>query len=64
MDNIDDHLKLRKKNNLGQIATLDQQSRVQNNLKSCFELIKRSDDYYQFMHLRTLREQELSAAAR
>ena len=23
MDNMDDHLKLRKKNNLGQIATLD-----------------------------------------
>ena len=62
MDNIDDHLKLRKKNNLGQIATLDQQSRIQTNLKQCFELIKRSDDYYQFMHLRTLREQERNAA--
>ena len=64
MDNMDDHLKLRKKNNLGQIATLDQQSRVQANIKQCFELIKRSDDYYQFMHLRTLKEQERSAAER
>ena len=50
MDNIDEHLKLREKHNLGQIGAIDQKERVQNNLRKCFALIKRNDDYTQFSH--------------
>ena len=56
LDNMDEHLKLRQKHNLGQIQAIDQRDRVSNNLKACFDLIKRKEDYYQFMHVRTLKE--------
>ena len=46
MDNIEEHMKVRNKHNMGQIAALDQKERVQENLRQCFDLIKRSDDYF------------------
>ena len=62
LDNMDEHLKLRQKHNLGQIQALDQKERVTGNLRQCFELIKRKEDYFHYMHNRTLKEQEARAS--
>lgn len=43
---------------MAQITSIDQRDRFAGNLRSCLELIKCGEDYYRFMHLRTLNEQE------
>jgi len=63
LDNMDEHLELRQKHNLGQIAALDQRERFVDNLRRTLEKIKRGDEYYRFMHLRTISQKEKQAEA-
>lgn len=62
LDNMDEHLELRKKHNLGQIAAIDQRDRFIANLRKTFEMVKRGEEYFRFMHLRTVKEKEAQAA--
>ena len=49
---------------MAQIHQIDQRDRFADNLRSCLELIKCGEDYYRFMHLRSLKEQEQNAASK
>ena len=40
---------------MAQIAAIDQRDRFTGNLRTCFELIKKGDEYFRYMHLRTLK---------
>lgn len=56
MDNMDEHLDIRQKQKMPQISAIDQQGLFQENLRGCLELINRGEEYYRFMHMRTLKE--------
>lgn len=62
-DNMDEHIRLREKHNMGQIAALDQRDRFDKNLKACYDLIKAGNEYYVLKLEKSQKEQELKFAA-